>query len=66
VGYINKFGITYPNGPDLEMKISQAFRMTGVPETYVIDQSGKLAYKKIGVFNNLNEIKSAIDPLLTP
>ena len=62
--YMNKFGITYPSGPDLGTRISQAFRTTGVPETYVIDQEGVLVFAKFGPFNSLAEIQSVIDPLL--
>jgi cytochrome c biogenesis protein CcmG/thiol:disulfide interchange protein DsbE len=62
--YLEKFGITYPNGPDLRTKISQAFRIRGVPETYIIDESGVLRYIKIGPFESLSEIQRAIDPLL--
>ena len=40
--YINKWGITYPNGPDEGTKISQTFRISGVPETYIFDKNGKL------------------------
>jgi cytochrome c biogenesis protein CcmG, thiol:disulfide interchange protein DsbE len=62
--YLQKFGITYTNGPDLGTKISQMFRITGVPETYIIDRNGRLAFTQIGPFNTLDEIKTAIDPLL--
>lgn len=62
--YINKFDITYPNGPDLGTRISQAFRTTGVPETYVIDKNGELAYVKLSPFLSIDEVKMVIDPLL--
>jgi cytochrome c biogenesis protein CcmG/thiol:disulfide interchange protein DsbE len=64
--YMAKFDITYPNGPDLGTKISQNFRTTGVPETYIIDQQGVLTYKKFAPFTSLEEIRAAIDPLLNP
>ena len=63
-GYLSQFNITYPNGPDLGTRISQTFHIQGVPETYVIDRTGKLAYKAIGPFSSLNAITSVIDPLL--
>jgi len=63
-GYLAKFGITYPNGPDLGTRISQAYRTTGVPETYIIDRDGVLAYVKFSPFLSIDEIKSAIDPLM--
>jgi cytochrome c biogenesis protein CcmG/thiol:disulfide interchange protein DsbE len=64
MAYLEKFQISYPNGPDLGQEIYEDFRASGVPETYIIDQTGTLAYVKIGPFNNLSEILSAIDPLL--
>lgn len=62
--YLKKFGISYPNGPDMGTKISQMFRIRGVPETYFIDQNGVLYYVKVGPFTSLNEIKSIIDQKL--
>ena len=62
--YLEKFDITYPNGPDLGTRISQAYRTTGVPETYVIDREGNLVYVKISPFLSLQDITSVIDPLL--
>ncbi|GAB4580246.1 MAG: hypothetical protein Fur0022_29850 [Anaerolineales bacterium] len=64
LAYLRKFEITYPNGPDLRTSVSQLFRITGVPETYVIDQEGRLAAVKISPFQSLQEIKAMIDPLL--
>lgn len=63
-GYLDKFGITYPNGPDLETRISQIFRIKGVPETYFIDQKGELVYSQIGPFESDAQIQAIIDPLI--
>lgn len=62
--YIQYFGLTYPSGPDLGTRISQLFRITGVPETYVFDTSGRLASVTIGPFKNADEIRSAVNGLL--
>ena len=62
--YLEKFDITYPNGPDLGTTVSQLFRIKGVPETYFIDQTGVLRYAQVGPFSSVDEIKSIIDPLL--
>jgi cytochrome c biogenesis protein CcmG/thiol:disulfide interchange protein DsbE len=62
--YLERFEITYPNGPDLGTRISQAYRITGVPETYIIDKSGVLASFKLSQFNSVQEIMDAVDPLL--
>lgn len=64
LAYIQKFGITYPSGPDLGTKISQLFRITGVPETYIFDPAGKLAAVTIGPFESEAEIRSLIIGLL--
>lgn len=62
--YLKKFGITFSNGPDLGTKISQMFRIKGVPETYFIDQKGVLQYVQIGPFTSVADIQSIIDPML--
>jgi cytochrome c biogenesis protein CcmG/thiol:disulfide interchange protein DsbE len=62
--YMKKFGITYPNGPDLATKISQYFRIKGVPETYFIDQEGVLQYVQVGPFTSVDQIRTQIDALL--
>jgi len=64
LGYLAKFDVTYPNGPDLRTSISQMFRILGVPETYIIDRNGNLAYVKKGPFFNLSEILSAVDGVM--
>jgi cytochrome c biogenesis protein CcmG/thiol:disulfide interchange protein DsbE len=62
--YLKKFGITFANGPDLATRISQYFRIKGVPETYFVDQDGVLKYVQIGPFSDINQIRAQIDPLL--
>jgi cytochrome c biogenesis protein CcmG/thiol:disulfide interchange protein DsbE len=64
LAYLEKFAITYSNGPDLGTRISQAFRIQGVPETYIIDQENVLRFVQIGPFTSLDQIKDAIDPML--
>jgi cytochrome c biogenesis protein CcmG/thiol:disulfide interchange protein DsbE len=47
--YLEKFGVSYPNGPDLAGKISKRYTIRGVPETFFIDPEGKLiGCRKIG------------------
>lgn len=66
--YLRKFGITYPNGEDLNVTlkrpISQYFRIKGVPETYFVDQEGVLQYVQVGPFTSIDQIRAQIDPLL--
>ena len=62
--YLARFGITYPNGPDLRTSISQAFRIRGVPETYIVGADGVLHSVKIGPFESLAEIVTAVEAAL--
>lgn len=64
--YIAQYGISYLNGPDLRTRISQTYRITGVPETYIIDRKGTLVAVHLMPFASEQEITSIIDPLLTP
>jgi len=48
LAYIEEFDLTYPNGPDIGTKISRAYRIRGVPETFFVDQEGEIAQIKIG------------------
>ena len=59
--YLAQFGITYPNGPDLGTRISQSFRIRGVPETYILSPQGILAQVKIGPYTSLDEITASIE-----
>ena len=61
LAYLERFSITYPNGPDLGTKISQAFRTRGVPETYVVAPDGRISSVKIGPYMSLDEILGAIE-----
>ncbi|RMF51808.1 MAG: TlpA family protein disulfide reductase [Chloroflexota bacterium] len=41
--YLKEFGITYPNGLDYKTKISAQYRITGVPETFIVDRTGHIS-----------------------
>src|SRR3990172_4139606 len=64
LAYLERFQITYPNGPDLRTRISQSFRTRGVPETYVIAADGRIDSVKIGPYSSLAEIEAAIESAL--
>lgn len=63
--YLQKYGITFPNGPDMGTRISQIFRIQGVPETYFIDKTGVLRYVQVGPFSSVGQIQSQINSLLS-
>jgi cytochrome c biogenesis protein CcmG/thiol:disulfide interchange protein DsbE len=47
--YLDKFQVSYPNGPDLASKISKRYTIRGVPETFFINAEGELVgCRKIG------------------
>jgi cytochrome c biogenesis protein CcmG/thiol:disulfide interchange protein DsbE len=63
LAYITELQVTYPNAPDLETRISSAYRITGVPETYIVDSAGRLAFSKVLPITQA-ELMVAIEPLL--
>jgi len=63
LAYIAEFDITYPNGPDLGTRISQAYRIQGVPETYFVAKDGTLRGVKIGPLA-APELEERLEPLL--
>lgn len=62
--YLEAYNVTYPNGEDTNSSISRLYGVDGVPETFIIDQEGILAYVKIGGFASLDEIRTAVDTVL--
>jgi cytochrome c biogenesis protein CcmG/thiol:disulfide interchange protein DsbE len=47
LNYLKSFNITYANGPDLGTKIGPLYHISGVPETYIVDQAGNIQFYKI-------------------
>jgi cytochrome c biogenesis protein CcmG/thiol:disulfide interchange protein DsbE len=41
--YLAEFDVTYPNGLDTGQRISRAYRIRGVPETFFVDKQGNIA-----------------------
>ena len=48
LAFLEEYGVTYPNGPDLGSRISDAYRIKGVPETFFIDRTGQVIGVKVG------------------
>lgn len=63
LNYLKRFGITFANGPDLQTKIGPRYRITGVPETYVIDRDGNVQYFKASPIS-VAELSGVLDRLL--
>ena len=60
IAFLEKYGITFPNGPDMGSRISRIFKVQGVPETYIIGRDGKLAAIQIGPFQSAEEIRAIL------
>lgn len=63
LAYLERYGISYLNAPDLGTRISEQYNITGVPETFIIDQEGNIA-QFIFAGINQRQLERLIDPLL--
>jgi len=63
-GWLNELGDPYTrNGADRNGRVAIDWGVYGVPETFVIDKSGRIAYKHIGALNE-KVLKDSILPLI--
>ena len=46
--FIKQFGLSFPNAPDPEGRVSVDYGVYGVPETFFIDRNGKIRKKHVG------------------
>ena len=46
LAYLKRFDISYANGPDIGTKIGPLYRITGVPETFIVDRDGNVQFFK--------------------
>lgn len=61
--YLQEFGITYANGPDLGSQIARRYRIQGVPETFFITPDGAIDWFKIGPLSE-SELMGCLNNLL--
>jgi cytochrome c biogenesis protein CcmG/thiol:disulfide interchange protein DsbE len=61
--FLARFQHTFPNGPDAGSKIAIEYGVRGVPETFVIDRDGRIAYRHVGEIS-LPILVQHIEPLL--
>jgi len=61
--YLLDYNVTYPNAPDLGTAISEEYEITGVPETFFIDQSGVISYVQLGPLSE-GQLNGVIQQLL--
>jgi len=63
LAYLREYDTTYPVGVDLQQQIAHLYRITGVPETFVVDKSGIVRYVAIQRVSEA-ELEAVIEPLL--
>ncbi len=62
--FIELHGITYPNGPDLDNRISDVYVLQGVPETFIINRQGEIAFFAMRPLS-FEELSAEIEKLLS-
>ena len=62
-GFLQEFGIHYITGPDNGTDVSRAYRITGVPETYVVGKDGTVA-AAFPLPTNAEELRGVLDKAL--
>lgn len=63
LNYLVEYGITYPNAPDRGAAMEKGYRITGIPETFVIDTKGDIVQHFLSEPNE-REFRAAIDRAL--
>ena len=61
--FIDRFKISFPNGPDPQGKVSIDYGVYGVPETFFIDRQGTIHYKHVGALDH-KVLKAKIEEML--
>ncbi|HEX3052738.1 MAG TPA: redoxin domain-containing protein [Aggregatilineaceae bacterium] len=61
--YMARYNITYPNAPDLGERLENDYRITGIPETFIIDATGEITFHTEGEISDITlrrEIEAAL------
>lgn len=63
--FLNEFDVTYPSTAERGNRTARAYGVTGVPETFVVDQQGLLVRHFLGPITQ-SQLSQEIDRLLEP
>lgn len=63
LGFIEQYGITYPNGADIGERIAKSYNFQAAPETFIIGRDGEITHLFIGQVN-YEMIATALDSVL--
>lgn len=61
--YLAEYGVTYPNAPDQGGRIEDDYRITGIPETFIVNSDGEITRHFIAAVNE-RDLRSEIDRAL--
>ena len=61
--FIDRFKLTFPNGPDAQGKLAIDYGVYGVPETFIVDRQGVIAFKQVGAVTE-RMMAEHVEPLL--
>lgn len=50
--FMQKYGVTYPNGPDPSGEVAIEYGVTGLPETWFINRDGRLVRRWVGALSD--------------
>ena len=64
--FVRRFGVTYPNVYDGKGSTVGRYGVTGFPETYFIDASGRVVYRIAGPVADADELDDGIRRALAP
>ncbi len=62
--YIREYGLTYPHAPDAGGRAEKAYRITGIPETFIINGDGQIMHHFISSPNE-RDLRNEIDRALS-
>jgi cytochrome c biogenesis protein CcmG/thiol:disulfide interchange protein DsbE len=63
--FLETFGVTYPSTVEPGSHTARAYGVTGVPETFIVDQQGLLVRHFLGPITEA-QLRAVLDPLLGP
>jgi cytochrome c biogenesis protein CcmG, thiol:disulfide interchange protein DsbE len=64
--FLARYGVTYPNVYDGKGSTVGRYGVTGFPETYFLDASGKVRYRIAGPVEDAAELDAGIERALAP
>jgi len=62
--FVERYGMTFPNGVDINGGIARAYGLTSVPQTFVIDEEGFVQAHQMGAIVQAEPLVSMIEGAL--